>query len=284
MRKPGGKAAYDSTDMDRPIIEARRRRAGNFPLQAAVAALLVMALAVFPARAQQASDGVGQGHAAPRVVDFAFVKSLVVFPGRPDLTIVDSRSDAAGYNASHIPRAINIPAAGFGQFAALLPLDRRHILLFYCADALCEEGRQSADKAAALGYMDVRLYAAGFADWLKNGGPTAVSAAFVTRLVHSGVPHTIVDARPVRSAAKGMIPGAINIPDADFEKRSGQLPADKAALLIFYCGGIDCPQSAISAEKARKLGYTNVHTYPEGYPEWIQLRDAAQPAVGATGN
>lgn len=237
-------------------------------------ALLAMALAMLPARAQQSADGAGQGGAEQKVVDFAFVKSLGVFPGRTDVTIVDARPAEAGYNANHIPRAINIPATRFEQFAALLPLDRRHVLVFYCADALCEDSRQSARKAGAMGYADVRIYAAGFVDWVKNGGPTAVSAAFITRLLQSRTPHALVDSRPARSAARGMIPGAINIPDADFDRHVGRLPADKGALVIFYCGGIDCPQSASSAEKARKLGYTNVHTYPEGYPEWVRLREA----------
>jgi len=41
-----------------------------------------------------------------------------------------------------------------------------------------------------------------------------------------------------------------------------------------------------SAEKARKLGYTNVLTYPPGYPEWEKLHGAqagAGAAAGATG-
>jgi rhodanese-related sulfurtransferase len=80
-----------------------------------------------------------------------------------------------------------------------------------------------------------------------------------------------------------MIPTAINISDTEFEKNVDKLPADKSQLLIYYCGGLQCLLSDKSAEKARKLGYTNVVTYPEGYPEWTQLYAANAAPAGAAG-
>jgi hypothetical protein len=48
----------------------------------------------------------------------------------------------------------------------------------------------------------------------------------------------IIDARPKRAKYdKGHIPGAVSIPDSKFDKMTAQLPAQKDALLIFYCGG-----------------------------------------------
>jgi rhodanese-related sulfurtransferase len=47
---------------------------------------------------------------------------------------------------------------------------------------------------------------------------------------------------------------------------------------------MECVLSDKSAEKARKLGYTNVLTYPPGYPEWEKLYGApAAAAAGAAG-
>ena len=49
---------------------------------------------------------------------------------------------------------------------------------------------------------------------------------------------TLVDSRPGPVYAEGFIPGAISLPYAAFrEKAAGLLPADKGALLVFYCGG-----------------------------------------------
>jgi 3-mercaptopyruvate sulfurtransferase SseA len=48
----------------------------------------------------------------------------------------------------------------------------------------------------------------------------------------------IIDSRPYKPKyANGHIPGAISIPDSQFDKMTDKLPEDKNALLIFYCGG-----------------------------------------------
>jgi rhodanese-related sulfurtransferase len=48
----------------------------------------------------------------------------------------------------------------------------------------------------------------------------------------------IIDSRPRRAKFdKGYIPTAVSIPDSQFAKMTGQLPADKDTLLIFYCQG-----------------------------------------------
>jgi 3-mercaptopyruvate sulfurtransferase SseA len=48
----------------------------------------------------------------------------------------------------------------------------------------------------------------------------------------------IIDSRPYKPKyAIGHIPTAVSIPDSQFVKMADQLPADKNALLIFYCQG-----------------------------------------------
>jgi len=49
---------------------------------------------------------------------------------------------------------------------------------------------------------------------------------------------TLLDSRPGPVYAEGFIPGAISLPYAAFkEKAAALLPADKGALVVFYCGG-----------------------------------------------
>jgi len=81
---------------------------------------------------------------------------------------------------------------------------------------------------------------------------------------------TIIDSRPARKYDEGHIPGAINIPDTLFDRKAGLLPQDKDRLLIFYCGGVECPLSHKSAFKAEKLGYTNIKVFAEGDPAWVK--------------
>lgn len=101
--------------------------------------------------------------------------------------------------------------------------------------------------------------------------PEIVDYAFVAK--YAKVPRPgksmIVDSRPHKPKyVAGFIPSAVSIPDSQFDKMTDQLPKDKDALLIFYCGGLKCPLSHKSAFKAREMGYTNVKVYAKGYPDW----------------
>jgi rhodanese-related sulfurtransferase len=107
----------------------------------------------------------------------------------------------------------------------------------------------------------------------------SVSAAYLKKLMEDKAPYVLIDARPKRVADKGMIPTALNISDTEFDKQVDKLPADKATPLIYYCGGLECVLSDNSAAKAKKLGYTNVLTYPPGFPEWEKLHGAPAAAT-----
>ena len=79
--------------------------------------------------------------------------------------------------------------------------------------------------------------AEGAADWKFH---TIVDVKFVQQYAKMPAPENvlIVDSRPKRAKFdKGYIPTAVSIPDSQFDKMTDQLPADKDALLIFYCQG-----------------------------------------------
>jgi rhodanese-related sulfurtransferase len=192
--------------------------------------------------------------------------------------IIDSRPAARQYDPGHIPGAINIPDSQFDKLVDKLPADKATLLLFYCGGLECMLSHNSAFKAEKLGYTNIKVYPAGSPDWKAKGAQMSVSAAYIKKLMDDKAPYVLIDARPKRVADKGMIPTAINISDTEFDKQVDKLPADKATLLIYYCGGLECVLSDNSAEKAKKLGYTNVLTYPPGYPEWEKLHGAPAAA------
>ncbi len=78
----------------------------------------------------------------------------------------------------------------------------------------------------------------------------------------------LFDSRPLPRFQEGSMPTAVNLPYPAFDKMVDRLPADKNALLIFYCAGPSCNMSPGSAEKAKKLGYTNIKVYKDGMPAW----------------
>ncbi len=216
------------------------------------------------------------------IVDFTFVQPYAVIPVRNDVVIVDSRPTARRYDKGHIPVAINIPDRKFAKMTDALPKDKGTLLIFYCGGLKCPLSHKSAYKASELGYTNVKVYAAGYPDWVKNGGLAGVAAPYVKKLIDKKANAVIVDSRPKkRKYDKGHVPTAISIVDRKFDDNVDLLPADKKAELIFYCGGLKCKLSPNSAAKAKKLGYTNVKVFQGGYPAWVAAYGKGETAAAA---
>ena len=245
------------------------------PLAAAtVLAALLSVTTVFPTAAVSAEETASQTKAGwyHKLVNAEFVAKYAVLPKPEDVLIVDSRPTARKYDPGHIPTALNIPDSQFDKLVDLLPKDKGSLLIFYCDGPECMLSHNSAFRAEKLGYSNIRVYADGYPDWLKKGHIAAVSVPYIKKLIDDKAPLTLIDSRPKeRKFDKGHIPGAISIPDLQFDKLVDRLPADKAAPLYFYCEGLSCKLSSDSAAKAVKLGYTAVKVVPEGYPAWEKL-------------
>lgn len=208
-----------------------------------------------------------------QLVDADFVAKHAVLPKPDGVLIIDSRPTARKYDPGHIPTALNLPDAEFDKLTDQLPKDKATLLIFYCEGYECMLSHQSAFKAEKLGYTNVKVYAAGYPDWIKTGHMGAVSVPFLKKKLDEGAPLTLIDSRPKeRKYDKGHIPGAISLPDSEFDQLAAErLPKYKASPLYFYCEGFSCKLSSDSADKAVKLGYTNVKVVPEGYPAWAKL-------------
>jgi rhodanese-related sulfurtransferase len=88
---------------------------------------------------------------------------------------------------------------------------------------------------------------------------------------------TVIDVNGSDSYKAGHIPTAI-----DYEKDGATLdkvlPADKAALVIAYCGGPKCNAYKAAAKKAKELGYTNVKHLSAGISGWKEADEATEKA------
>jgi rhodanese-related sulfurtransferase len=256
-------------------------------LMLALPAALPAVLWTVPAQAQAARPQAAHANYYKHLVDFDFVKQWVAIPPKKDVMLIDARPAGRKFNPGHIPGSINIPDDKFEQMKDRLPQDKSMLLLYYCEGPECVLSHSSAKKAEALGYTNVKVYTNGYPEWVAKGEFGAVAGAYVKKLIDEKASYTLVDSRPKRTVDKdGMIPTALNISDSEFDKHTDLLPKDKATELIFYCGGLACPLSHKSAEKARALGYTNVKTYALGHPDWLRhygaTKTAAAPAAAVT--
>lgn len=85
----------------------------------------------------------------------------------------------------------------------------------------------------------------------------------VARLDEGSV--TVLDVRPEDEFAAGHLPGALNIPVSDLQRRLGELPSDRE--VIAYCRGPYCVMSFEAVAALRARGYL-VRRLEDGYPEW----------------
>lgn len=76
---------------------------------------------------------------------------------------------------------------------------------------------------------------------------------------------TVLDVRPAEEYAAGHVPGAINIPVHELEKRIKELP--KRREVVAYCRGPYCLMSLEAVEKLRKKGW-RARRLENGLPEW----------------
>lgn len=214
----------------------------------------------------------------PNLVDYEFVSEYAKLPKPEGVTIVDSRPKKRKYDKGHIPGAVSIPDSSFDKMAGMLPENKDELVIFYCGGVKCKLSHKSAFKAEKLGYTNLKVYAEGFPDWKKKGGLVGVSVEYLKSLMDKNEDIVVIDSRPKkRKYDKAHIPGAISIPDSQFDKHVDKLPADKSKALYFYCGGLKCKLSPNSAEKAKKLGYTNVKLVPEGFPAWKKAYGTGKP-------
>lgn len=220
------------------------------------------------------------------LVDSAFVEQYVKMPRPENVRIIDSRPYKTKHALGYIPTSVSIPDSEFDKRTAELPKDKGALLIFYCEGYACKLSHNSAKKAEALGYTNVKVYAGGFPVWKSEGRYVAIGTPVVEEMMASGKPYLLVDARPFKTKfQQGSIPTAISLPDSEFEARKGQLPADKDIPLVFFCEGFACKLSNDSARKAEKLGYKNIMVYEAGYPAWVEAHGSgAAPVIAANAN
>jgi ArsR family transcriptional regulator len=76
---------------------------------------------------------------------------------------------------------------------------------------------------------------------------------------------TVLDVRPEDEFRQGHVPGSLNIPLAQLERRLAELPVSRE--IVAYCRGPWCVLSFEAVAMLRQRGY-RVRRLEDGFPEW----------------
>lgn len=82
--------------------------------------------------------------------------------------------DALGrehFERSHLPGAVNLPLEFVDDAEEVLP-DKDAEIVVYCMNEDCAASSEEVRELEAMGYTNVRHYAAGKQDWIRAGLPT----------------------------------------------------------------------------------------------------------------
>ena len=188
--------------------------------------------------------------------------------GKDAPMVIDARSPEE-FDEVHIKNAVNIPVSKLEKEPALLPADKKRSIVFYCNGIKCGKSKKAAQIAASQGYSNLMVYAEGMPVWEEKGmsiyaGPNYEKKVETSKLkpqelktLMDSKPETltIVDVRESSEYNQGHIPGAINIPVANFASQSGSLEKEKRIVVYCNSGG----RSYNAYRKLQKLAYPNIN-------------------------
>lgn len=169
---------------------------------------------------------------------------------------------------SSIVGSLSVPDTKFDKLSKFMPIDKNAQIVTYCGGYKCKKSHSLAKKLLALGYTNVKVYAAGFPEWKMfshpiTGGKNTAGAevkAFVPTKSKSGavmkgadtgsvdgkwftsnyksLPKsvTLVDVRDKRDYESGHIEGAINIHAESMKAEELAKLIPQTGDVIFYCG------------------------------------------------
>lgn len=204
---------------------------------------------------------------AELLITTAEVEKLVAAgPEKGKYYLFDSRP-LPRFQEGFIPTAVNLPYPAFDKMVDKLPKDKNALIVFYCAGPACNMSPGSADKAAKLGYKNLKVYKEGMPGWLdRNFG--SISAQFLKEAwLDKDIPHVLFDARSEKAAGKGFIKGAVSLPAKNTAKLIKSLDIKKNAPVMVYDqkGGKDAESVAAALVKA---GFKKVLVLNGGIDGW----------------
>lgn len=182
--------------------------------------------------------------------------------------LIDARPYVKFLGAT-IPGSMSIPDTQMAGLEGKFPVDKNTPIITFCGGYNCHKSHVVADRLLALGYTDVKVYAAGMPEWSKEGMATTASKAtkaldtapwvptvraglkegedagtvdgewFKSQLEKLPANVVIVDVRSPMDFKSGHIKGAINVQAEKYKAAefAALLPKDKVVVFTCSSGG-----------------------------------------------
>jgi len=188
---------------------------------------------------------------------------------RPRATVIDVRPQAE-FMAGHIPGAMsNAFRDSFATWLGWL-VPENAPLLFVLGD---EPPERVIEECLLVGYERFAgVLEGGTQAWSEAGFEVAraelAGADRVRRMLSDGA--VAVDVRELSEFREGHVPGALNIPLGELERRAAAIPGKLP--VVTYCGHGE--RSATALSLLEQLGFTNLVNFDGGYDAW---REAGLP-------
>ncbi|MCI4397673.1 MAG: rhodanese-like domain-containing protein [Acidobacteria bacterium] len=111
-----------------------------------------------------------------------------------------------------------------------------------------------------------------------------VTSDEVKYYIHEEKGTVVVDARSHEEFSLGHIPGAVNIPEDDFDASFAKVKAslENAKTIIIYCSGGSCSTSEMVAEMLRDKGRLpagRLWIYTDGFPGWMRGKNKIESGM-----
>jgi phage shock protein E len=90
--------------------------------------------------------------------------------------------------------------------------------------------------------------------------------AYNSDFVKGKQPHALIDVRTPGEYAQGHVPGAVNIPLNELDRRISEVPSDKPVIVICASGN----RSQAGATKIKKSGIEKVYNVQGGTLGWMR--------------
>jgi len=148
--------------------------------------------------------------------------------------------------------------------ARLVETDRRGKYIYYglAGDAEVVTLVSALGKVGERNVAEVRQVMADY--YCQRDALEAISREELLARLREGLV-TLLDVRPEEEYRLGHLPGAINIPEEELERRLSEIPADRE--IVAYCRGTYCVMSVEAVATLRAKGF-QVRRLEEGFPEW----------------